>query len=83
MRLASHFISFSQRVDKFNNTRARMLDSLNHMTDYFEISFLAYKSDYFVITMQRCYGRHNISRKSVVVYWFLTWHYFTPRRNVI
>ena len=31
-RLAEHFISFSQRENKFNNTRARMLDSIYHMT---------------------------------------------------
>ena len=31
-RLAEHFISFSQRVKKINNTGARMLDSIYHMT---------------------------------------------------
>ena len=28
----SHFISFSQEFNKFNNTGARMLDSIYHMT---------------------------------------------------
>ena len=31
---------FSNEFDTFNNTRARMLDSIYHMTYYFEISFL-------------------------------------------
>ena len=32
---------FCNEFDKFNNTRARMLDSIYHMTlRYFEISFL-------------------------------------------
>ena len=32
---------FRNEFNKFNNTRARMLDSIYHMTKYFEISFLA------------------------------------------
>ena len=35
---------------------------------------------------QRCYGRHNVSRKSVNHWWFvdfIAWRYFTPRRDVI
>ena len=32
MRLALHFISFSQKFNKFNNTIARMLDSIYRMT---------------------------------------------------
>ena len=33
VRLAEYFITFSQRVfDKFNNTRARILDFIYHMT---------------------------------------------------
>ena len=30
VRLAEHLISFSQRVKKFNNTRARILNSIYH-----------------------------------------------------
>ena len=36
--------------------------------------------------VQRYYGRHNVSRKSVNHYWFIdfiAWRYITPRRNVI
>ena len=32
---------FCNKFNKFNNTRARLLDSFYHMTKYFEISFLA------------------------------------------
>ena len=33
---------------------------------------------------QRCYGRHNVSRKSVNHWWFIdfiAWRYFTPIRD--
>ena len=35
---------------------------------------------------QRCYGRHNVCRKSVNYKWcmdFIVWRFFTPRRDVI
>ena len=33
---------FCNKFNKFNNTRARMLDPIYHMTsDYFEVSFLS------------------------------------------
>ena len=32
MRLAEHFIAFLQQFNKFNNTGARMLDSIYHLT---------------------------------------------------
>ena len=31
-RLAENFISFRNEFNEFNNTRARMLDSIYHMT---------------------------------------------------
>ena len=41
---------FRNEFDKFNNTGARMLDSIYHMIlEYFEISFLPYKRYNFVI----------------------------------
>ena len=59
---------FRNEFNKFNNTRARMLDSIYHMT----LSLLghlisAVKRYNCVITVctQRCYGRHNVSRKSI------------------
>ena len=38
------------------------------------------------LCMQRCYERHNVSRKSIDHYWFIdfiAWRYYTPRRDVI
>ena len=32
VRLAEHFITFPTSLNKFNNTRARMLDSIYRMT---------------------------------------------------
>ena len=32
MRLAEHFIYFYNELNKFNNTRAQMFDSIYHMT---------------------------------------------------
>ena len=44
MRLAEHFIAFCNKFDKFNNTKAGMLDSIYHMMlNYFVIVFLACK----------------------------------------
>ena len=59
---------FPNSFNKFNNTRARMLDSIYHMTyTYFEISFLAQKRYNLSLCTQHCYGRHNVSRKSIKV----------------
>ena len=51
---------FRNEFNKFNNTRARMLDSLYHMTNTMKSHFWR-----FVNMTQRCYGRHNFSRKSI------------------
>ena len=55
---------FRNEFNKFNNTRARMLDSIYHMTNTLKSDFWRNKRYNFVIT-QRCYGRHNVSRKSI------------------
>ena len=49
---------FRNEFNKFNNTRARMLDSIYHMT-------LSVKTFKFFSFTQRCYERHNVSRKSI------------------
>ena len=52
---------FRNEFNKFNNIRARMLDFIYHMTN-------TLKSQNFIIfplCMQRCYGRHNVSRISI------------------
>ena len=76
---------FCNKFNKFNNTRAGMLDSIYHMTN-------TVKSDFWrksVIILSLCtqrYGRHNVSRKSINQLWFIdfiAWRYFTPRRDVL
>ena len=56
---------FRNEFNKFNNTRARMLDSIYHMTNtlksYFGCKYVMILS----LCTQRCYGRHNVSRKSI------------------
>ena len=47
---------FRNEFNKFNNTRARMLDSIYHMTN---------TRFNFPLCAQRCYGRHNVSRKFI------------------
>ena len=56
---------FRNEFDKFNNTRARMLDLIFHMTNTLESHFLRKNVIILSLCTQRCYGRHNISRKSI------------------
>ena len=57
---------FCNEFNKFNNTRARMIDSIHHMTlRFFEISFLPLKCYNLLLCTQRCYERHNVSRKLI------------------
>ena len=54
---------FRNKFNKFNNARARMLDSIYHMT----IRLLSRKNVIILsLCMQRCYGRHDVSRKSII-----------------
>ena len=56
---------FRNELNKFNNTRARMLDSIYHMTNTFKSDFWLKNGIILSLCMQRCYGRHNISRISI------------------
>ena len=51
--------------NKFNNTRARMLDSIYHMTNSLKSHF--WRKNVMILSSctQRCYGRNNVSRKSI------------------
>ena len=50
---------FRNKFNKFNTTRARILDNIYHMTN-------TLKSHYWRKTLYFChYGRHNVSRKSI------------------
>ena len=50
---------------EFNNTRARMLDSIYHMTITLKSHF--WRKNVIILSQcaQRCYGRHNVSLKSI------------------
>ena len=56
---------FRNEFNKFNNTRARMLDSIYHMTNTLKSHF--WRKNVMILSSctQRCYGRRNISRKSI------------------
>ena len=57
---------FRNEFNKFNNTRARMLDSIYHMTNTLKSDF--WRKNVIILSLhctQRCYGRHNLSRKSI------------------
>ena len=56
---------FRNSFNKFNNTRARMLDSIYHMTNTLKYHFWRKNVIILSLCAQRCYGRHNVSRKSI------------------
>ena len=59
-----------------------MLDSIYHMTNTLKSDFWRKIVIVLSFCTQRCYGRHNVSRKSIN-HDFIAWRYFTPRRDVI
>ena len=54
-----------KEFNKFNNTRARMLYSIYHMTNTLKSHFRRQNVMVFSLCAQRCHGRHNVSRKSI------------------
>ena len=56
---------FRNEFNKFNNTRARMLDSIYHMTFTLKSHFWRKNIILLSLCTQICYGRHNVSRKSI------------------
>ena len=56
---------FRNEFNKFNNTRARMLDSIYHMKNSLKSYF--WRKNVIILSSctQRCYGRDNVSRKSI------------------
>ena len=67
MRLVEHFISYRNKFNIFNNTSAQMLDSIlsYDVKIIFKAHFRCNNVISLSLCMQRCYGRHNVSRKSV------------------
>ena len=57
---------FRNEFNKFNNTRARMLDSIYHMT-LISLKSHFWRKNVMILSFctQLCYGRHNVSRKSI------------------
>ena len=56
---------FFNDFNQFNNTRARMLDSIYHMTSTLKSHF--WRKNVMILSSctQRCYGRQIVSRKSI------------------
>ena len=63
--LPSILFLFRNEFNKFNNTRTRMLDSIYHMTKTLKSHFWCKNVIILSLCTQRCYGRHNVSRKSI------------------
>ena len=59
------FYLFRNEFNKFNNTRAQMLDSIYHMTNTLKSPFWRKNVIILSLCTQGCYGRHNVSRKSI------------------
>ena len=86
--LPSSLSLFGNKFNKFNNTRAQMLDSIYHMTNTFKSNFWRKNVILVSLCTQRCYGRHNVSPKidkPLVVYRFYCMALFhsQTRRHVI
>ena len=60
--LPSILFLFRNEFNKFNNTGARMLDSIYHMTNTLKSDFWQKNVIILSLCTQRCYGRHNVSR---------------------
>ena len=66
MRGLSSILSlFRNEFNKFKNTRARMSDCIYHMTNTLKSDFRHRNVIILPLCTQRCYGRHNVSRKSI------------------
>ena len=53
---------FRNEFNKFNYTRARILDSIIHMTNTLKSHFWRKNVIILSLIAQRCYGRNNVSR---------------------
>ena len=56
---------FRNEFNKFNSTRQQMLDSIYHMTNTLKSHFWHKNVIILPLCTQLCYGRHNVSRKSI------------------
>ena len=68
MRGLPSILSLSRdEFNKFNNTTARMLDSIYHMTLRLILKSHFCRKNVIILTLctHCCYGRNNVSRKSI------------------
>ena len=56
---------FPNEFNKFNKTRARMLDYIYQMANTLKSHFRRKTVIILSLCAQRCYGRHNFSHKSI------------------
>ena len=88
LTLPSIFISFSQEFNKFNNTWARMLNSIYYMTlKLLKNSILGMKKSQFchLFTTLKSMSLRCVT-KSVIHLWFIdfvAWPYIIPRCDVV
>ena len=76
---------FRNEFNKFNNTRARMLDSIYHMTNTLKSHFWRYKFDIMIATLLWTSKRFPKIDKPLVVYRFYCMAFFhsQTRRHMI
>ena len=57
--------SLNELGKRDNNTRARVLDSIYHMTKTLKSDFRRKNIIILTLCTRRCYGRHNVSCSSI------------------
>ena len=65
MRGLLSILSLFREFNKFNNTRAGMLDLIHHMTNTLKSHFWRKNIIILSLCMLCCYGRHNVAHKSI------------------
>ena len=81
--LPSTLSLFRNELNIFNNTRARMLDSIYHMTNTLKSDFWRKNVIILSLCTQRCYGRHNVSRKSINQFYCMALFHSQARHHMI
>ena len=74
---------FRNEFNKFNKTSARMIDSIHHMTNTLKSHF--WRKNVMILSSctQRCYGRQNVSRKSINRFYCMALFHSRTRRHMI
>ena len=87
-QLAEHLFLFCNKLNKFNNTGAQIVDSFYHMTlELLKYSIFGMKAQDFAIFYAtfKWPSLHNVTKS--VNHWrfmdFIAWRYITPRPDII